>query len=156
MYEASYSYAKNKLGATHVKGEEHSTSAGRVHEALARKHGMFYQPHYDAVRAGHEGPDNEEPFDGRYHGYKYAIKAELKTEKDNYEVISDGLEKGGLPMPKVSRGHHLNLPVGSQVQNKIKVQHSDGHKGWVQVGSGEIMSQDPSQHPISSRNPGGK
>lgn len=154
MYEALYAHAKHRLGLKQVVGKEHSTSANRVHLALSNKHGLGYKPAVDT------GNRPEEPFDGRYYGYSYALKAELKAEhdpEDKYDAAGDGdLEKSGLPMPGTTHGHHLNLPVGSTVGNKVKVQHSDGKKGWVQVGSGEIMSQDPSGHPISSRNPGGK
>lgn len=159
MYEALYAHAKHKLGVKKVIGKEHSTSANALHTALSRKHGLNYQPHEDKVA---EVPASElgKPFDNRYLGYSYALKNEMKTEKDpddKYDAAADGdLEKSGLPMPGTTHGHHLNLPVGSNVGNKVKVQHSDGKKGWVQVGSGQIMSQDPSGHPISSRNPGGK
>lgn len=152
MYEALYAHAKHKLGATHVVGAEHSTSAGRVHQSLSAKHGMSYRPREDSG----EGDDQEEPFDGRYFGYKYAIKAEKKADK-SYHVIEDGkLEKAKLPMPGTTHGHQLKLPVGSQLNSKIKVEHSDGKAGWVSVKAGQVMSQDPSGHPISSRNPSGK
>jgi GNAT superfamily N-acetyltransferase len=49
---------------------------------------------------------------------------------------------------------HLNLPVGAEKDGRIKVRHEDGHSGWVSVRSGQVLSND--NHPISSRNPGGK
>jgi GNAT superfamily N-acetyltransferase len=155
MYEALYAHAKNKLGINHASGDRHSTSAARVHKAIAEKHGLNYRPHEidTSVR-------NSLPFNDKYKGYGYALKAEAKTEAaphDAYDVANDGdLTKSGLPMPGAAAHHHVQLPVGSQLDQKVKVQHSDGKKGWVSVQSGEVMSQDPSGHPVSSRNPGGK
>ena len=46
------------------------------------------------------------------------------------------------------------VPVDSTgAGNKVKVQHSDGSDGWVEVSSGMIRGQDPSGHPVSSRRP---
>lgn len=151
LYESLYAHAKHKLNAPYVTGGAHSTSANRVHQALATKHGLDYKPR-------HTNPNitGDEPFDGKHVGYGYALKGELKADKD-YEVDSDGdLEKSGLPMPGASAHHHLVLPTGTVKGNKVKVTHSDGKQGWVQVGAGQIRSQDPSGHPVSSRNPGGK
>lgn len=85
-------------------------------------------------------------------------KEELKTEADPAEDVKSGdeLEKAKLPMPKAAAHHHVVLPVGSQNDGKIKVSHSDGTSSWKQMRSGMIRSQDPSGHPTSSRNPGGK
>jgi hypothetical protein len=66
------------------------------------------------------------------------------------------LDKGGLPMPGASAHHHTILPVGSQVDQKVKVQHSDGKTSWRQMEAGQIRSQDPSGHPTSSRSPNAK
>lgn len=158
MYEALYAHAKHRLGITHSIGGEHSTSAGAVHKKLAAKHGLNYKPQKDL---SNNIPSKElnTPFDGRYYGYRYALKNEWKTEKDpaNYDASTDGdLEKSGLPMPGASAHHRVTLPVGSTLNQKVKVQHSDGKNGWVSVQAGQVRSQDPSGHPISSRNPGGK
>jgi len=158
LYEALYAHAKNNLGVTHVGGHEHSTSAGRVHQAISQKHGLDYKPAIDKQNI-HGNPVEDKPFDGRYFGYQYALKNELKTEKepDDYDMAGDGdLEKSGLPMPKAPAHHHVTLPVGSTQNQKVKVQHSDGTQGWVSVQAGQVRSQDPSGHPVSSRNPGGK
>lgn len=64
--------------------------------------------------------------------------------------------KAGLPMPGAPAHSHLNLPAGSTLNGKIKVQHSDGTQSWKQVQAGMITSQDPSHHPTSSRNPDSK
>lgn len=42
MYEALYAHAFHNLGIRHIVGGSHSDDAGRVHEALARKHGLNY------------------------------------------------------------------------------------------------------------------
>lgn len=81
----------------------------------------------------------------------------------------DPLDKAGLPMPGVAAHHHVVLPTGSTVgkaragavgsvagANKIKVAHSDGSQGYVQVQAGIIRSQDPAGHPVSSRSPNSK
>ena len=72
-----------------------------------------------------------------------------------FEPFNSPTAKGELPMPDPGpMTHHLNLPVGSSKDGKIKVRHADGHAGWVEVRSGVVMSQDG--HAISSLNPGGK
>lgn len=48
----------------------------------------------------------------------------------------------------------LNLPVGSRIDDKEKIQHGDGSVGWVHLAAGAIMSDDG--HPVSSRKPDGK
>lgn len=66
------------------------------------------------------------------------------------------VEKRMLPMAEAgttTKRHHVVLPPGSILGNKIKVQHSDGTESWKQVSSGMIRSQDPSGHPVSSRVP---
>lgn len=69
------------------------------------------------------------------------------------------VEKRMLPMAEAgttTKRHHVVLPPGSILGNKIKVQHSDGTESWKQVSSGMIRSQDPSGHPVSSRVPNSK
>lgn len=86
-----------------------------------------------------------------------AILAANEMPTMNREDLGkDELEKNKLPMPKAHAHHHVVLPPGSVVDNKVKVQHSDGKTSWKQVGAGMIQSQDPNGHPTSSRNPGGK
>lgn len=71
-------------------------------------------------------------------------------EKDELKEAEAG------PIPGAPAHHHLNLPVGSQVGNKVKVQHDDGSESWKQMSAGMILSQDPSGHPTSSRTPGSR
>lgn len=97
-----------------------------------------------------------------------AKKAELKTEVEPQDAppAPEDLDKAKLPMPGASAHHRVVLPPGSQISqapsgasgtalsaNKIKVQHSDGSTSVKQVEAGQIRSQDPSGHPVSSREP---
>lgn len=75
---------------------------------------------------------------------------EEPVKKDELELTKEGAH------PTVAEHHHLNLPVGSQVGDKIKVQHNDGAASWKEMSSGQILSQDPSGHPTSSRTPGSR
>ncbi len=83
----------------------------------------------------------------------------VATEEDENNKRGDDdlgkLELGKLPMPKPGTMHReLNLPVGSARDGRVKVRHSDGTSGWVEVRAGQVMSQDG--HPVSARNPGGR
>lgn len=82
-----------------------------------------------------------------------------EASQTSYEgsVTKQELHAGGV------KRHHLNLPVGSQIDasaqgtrdvGKIKVQHQDGKQGWIHARAGQILSEDG--HSISSRNPSGK
>jgi hypothetical protein len=72
-----------------------------------------------------------------------------------FEPFNAPHNKAELPMPDPGPAtHHLNLPVGSAKDGKVKVRHADGAVGWVEVRSGVVMSQDG--HAISARNPGGR
>lgn len=82
--------------------------------------------------------------------YEAAPKPTPPVKKDELKEA----EKG--PVPGAPAHHHLNLPVGSQVGNKVKVIHDDGSESWKQMSAGMILSQDPSGHPTSSRTPGSR
>jgi hypothetical protein len=56
--------------------------------------------------------------------------------------------------PTATGRHELHLPTGTTHGRRVKVVHPDGKTTWVQVGAGQVMSEDG--HPISSRNPGGR
>ena len=68
MYEALYAHANNHLGIKHAVGEEHSTSASRVHQALAEKHGWDYQPQWGA-----KDQTVSRDFDGAFGPYEYKL-----------------------------------------------------------------------------------
>lgn len=99
-----------------------------------------------------------------YYGYHNSASSQPGTVALFYdhpveEMGKDELEmskKLAMPMPKTTSRHHVVLPPGSVKDNKVKVQHSDGGQGWVQVGAGQIRSQDPSGHPVSSLRPNSK
>lgn len=80
-------------------------------------------------------------------------KGEMKVEADPQK---DPDTDGDLVKDQPAAHHHVVLPVGSQLNGKIKVQHSDGKQGWKQMETGMILSQDPSGHPTSSRSPNSK
>jgi hypothetical protein len=79
--------------------------------------------------------------------------------KPDGEVELDKGEPGAArplkPLRPTPSGHHnLNLPPGSQRDQRVKVVHADGSMSWVEVKAGQVTSEDG--HPISSRNPGGR
>jgi hypothetical protein len=89
---------------------------------------------------------------------KKGAKAELEPEAPGNRAPEgeleheQELEKGALP----AAHHHVILPPGSTLNGKVKVQHSDGSQSWKSVQAGQILSQDPSGHPVSSRAPNSK
>jgi GNAT superfamily N-acetyltransferase len=68
MYEALYAHAHNHLGIKHAVGEDHSTSASKVHQALADKHGWDYQPQW-----GDRDQVVSRDFDGAFGPYEYKL-----------------------------------------------------------------------------------
>lgn len=87
-------------------------------------------------------------------------KSELDaSEPDPSKPVPKGkeLDKASLVLTgsKPPKREHLNLPVGTVIdgEGKFKVQHNDGSESWKQGRSGVIMSQDPTGHPTSSREP---
>lgn len=65
MYEAIYAHARNR-GIKSVSGSYHTEEAGRVHDSLARRHGIDYLPDSGLEDDDHSrGP------------YSYTIKSEL-------------------------------------------------------------------------------
>jgi hypothetical protein len=82
MYEAVLAHAKNQVGATHAEGSEHSSMAARVHESLARKHGMRYF-------ASRTGETDSGPYDSARGDYRYRLKSELPMAKSEaYELLA--------------------------------------------------------------------
>lgn len=97
--------------------------------------------------------DGNQPLDGNHRLTAARIRGE-ETIRAYIPKGSELMAKAALPMPEASAHHHQNLPVGSRVDYKQKVQHGDGSSSWVQMRAGMIMSRDG--HPISSRNPKGR
>lgn len=167
MYEAVYAHAKTQ-GINRVSGGVHSPDAHALHTRLAKKHGFKYR----GVREADVG-DAFYP----YKEYSYALKAEQEPNVDDKMIVGPGhgitfhrdeltkdeLDKSNSPPSGAGpERHHLNLPVGSQEGEKIKVRHSEGGTGWKSVKEGMIQAQDPgvplfgaNSHPTSSRNPSG-
>lgn len=83
MYEGLFAHAYHGLGVREVHGGQHSTSASRVHESLARKHGLAYTatPDYGPESDNYQTREDwarapTGPNDGKYLGYHYALKSE--------------------------------------------------------------------------------
>ncbi len=68
MYEALYAHAYKKLGIKKVDGGYHTAAARRVHESLARRHGLKYDP-----LPGFESEPGEAPRGGPY---EYMLKGD--------------------------------------------------------------------------------
>lgn len=89
VYEAFLAHAMSK-GATHVGGDAHSSNASSVHQKIAAKHGMQYEPQ-----------PNEDPFsppdksatdgawDFKYGPYQYALKCELLAGAEELRKAAD-------------------------------------------------------------------
>lgn len=88
-----------------------------------------------------------------YYGYRNSRSSQPHTVALFYDHPVEEMNKMALPMPETTHAHHRTFPPGSILGNKIKVQHSDGTESWKQVSAGMVRSQDPSGHPVSSRNP---
>jgi hypothetical protein len=85
MYEAVMAHAFHKMGAKTVEGEEHSTSAHQVHQALSEKHGLGY----GAKRNMFENVVKPRAFDDAYGPYNYQIKSELqKSESEASRLLT--------------------------------------------------------------------
>lgn len=112
LYEAQYTHAYHNLGVRTVHGDRHSSMAQRVHESLARKHGLDYVATPRVTQ--YQRPEG--PFDGRFSDYSYALKSELqkgwpKDETENqanaasHAVMEDAiLEQGGKKTVHRGRG----------------------------------------------------
>ena len=88
MYEAALTHAKHIMGASELRGDYHSTAAAKVHEKLARKHGLPYRavPAYGPRelypdRASWSDPAVVDDNDGRFRPYKTVIKSEIHAEQ---------------------------------------------------------------------------
>jgi hypothetical protein len=58
---------------------------------------------------------------------------------------------------KVHIRRHLNLPVGTILNGKMKIRHYNGSVGWVSIRGGMARSNtDPTGHAVSARKPNAK
>lgn len=124
LYEGVMAHA-HQQGATHVEGGVHSSSAGKLHQALARKHGLGYNqtptpfPHLASPQPG--------DYDSQHGPYQYALKTEPmakgwpRDEQENrenaanHEVLQDAmLERGASEVP----GNVVPIPVPKNLGQK--------------------------------------
>lgn len=83
MYEASYAHAFHRMGVNTIHGDAHSSMASRVHQKLAAKHGLEYQPQpnkglgADQLRPDEWDRTEEGPYDFRYSPYSFTLKGEV-------------------------------------------------------------------------------
>ena len=158
-YEALMAHAKNKHHATEVFGDDHSTLANKVHSKLAAKHGMNYTAEHQGSLGGGalDGDNDPRSFDEAFGPYRYTLKAEMDGHAELDPSESPDAKPPGLLEKEAPSAHkNLNLPAGSELNGKIKVAHIDGTESWKQMRAGKIMSQDPANHPTSSREPGAR
>jgi GNAT superfamily N-acetyltransferase len=86
MYEAMYAHAYKKMGVKKVDGGYHTAAARRVHESLARRHGLKYDPE--------PGFPNEREEGIRGGPYEYALSGrKLKKEETDEQNQEVELEK---------------------------------------------------------------
>lgn len=116
MYEAAMAHAKH-LGATHVKGTAHSTSASGVHRALSEKHGMDYVPEHNALAP--EGAPR--PGDDKFSPYTYDLKSEEKMAKTmpGPRFPRLGFADDRRETPIVSTSSELNTKVHAQAARQV-------------------------------------
>lgn len=108
MYEAALVHAKHVLGVDSVTGGTHTEGARRVHEALARKHGLAYSP--------------SEKQGSVYPPYSYTLKS-VPLEKFQPQIAFKGLgieprretpfvtttQEAGLRMRLIGAAHARHL-----------------------------------------------
>ena len=105
-YEAWMAHGRH-AGVTHVKGDEHSTNAGKIHSWLSAKHGLDYKaqpnpeytPAHKELQAGFNAgsPEDNGNWDFKQAPYEYMLKAE-------------------------PWGHHINRTLTSGAESDIKAQ----------------------------------
>jgi GNAT superfamily N-acetyltransferase len=76
LYTALFAHAHNLLGATSVRGRLHSVKAGRIHEALAREHGMAYDSDTVTTPKRYQNNAHLEGAPEVRTAYHYALKSE--------------------------------------------------------------------------------
>ena len=90
LYTAFMAHGHNGLGAKMLHGQTHSSMASRVHESLARKHGLQYH----AV-ANPEAKNAElGPCDEKMKGYHYTLKSEIENELGMIEELGKSESDG--------------------------------------------------------------
>jgi len=157
MYESLFAHAKNRHSISRVEGPQHTTAAHKVHERLAAKHG------FTIVGAGATN-DEEIPHDSYHYNYKTEL-SDAGLDESRLEPLyfreETALKKEALNSHTAH--HRTALPVGTQLNGKVKVRHADGNAGWKGVRAGMIQGQEAgaplfgaNSHPVSSREPSSK
>jgi GNAT superfamily N-acetyltransferase len=142
-----YKHLARKYGTLHSGGEQ-TPEAKSVWDSLAA------DPELDVKLGAPKTPQQHTMSFKKSEGCKHFYGKGTKCLKCKEEKGAE-LEKGKLPLPEHAPKHnHLNLPVGASKDGKVKIEHEDGKAGWVSVRAGQVLSND--NHPISSRNPGGR
>ena len=140
LYEAFYAHAKNKLGMTHVIGEQHSTMASKVHQKLAQKHGLAYVP------KNNPDPANKRqkvmPYDNKFEPYEYELKYEsaLMFEDLNKMALGDipvGPKTGTHRYEGEEFDYSHVLPKHLQDEFRITVNHLPATPGSRHAGAGD-------------------
>jgi hypothetical protein len=84
MYEAMFAHGYH-TGAHTIQGDIHSTSASKVHEKLANKHGLEYHAtpaigsKYPSAEKWSQTPSSD--YDQKFGPYKYTLKQEIPMSK---------------------------------------------------------------------------
>jgi GNAT superfamily N-acetyltransferase len=185
MYEAVYAHAKNVVGINAVSGGPHTAAAHALHSRLAKKHGFQYRgkfkPDEQLGRFDHapytpysytlkdEAPyaEKDDEIIGAGHGVVFDKEEEAKTEDNDYSASPatkmGHLDKSGGPI--AGQKQPLDLPEGTQINGKIKVDHGeDEGPSWIMATSGMVASTNPGEkptlaangHPNSSKVPEGR
>ncbi len=122
-------------------------------ESFGHLRSWLQNPHQQPVVAFQTKAGAFQPSDG---SHRLGAAAEQGVKEIPAIVGYQRLDKAALKPQR----HHLNLPVGSIQDNRIKVAHADGKTGWVQAESGLVQGQEPgapntgpNSHPVSSRKP---
>jgi GNAT superfamily N-acetyltransferase len=147
MYEALYAHGRNVLGATHVRGGEHSTMAMRVHQKLAQKHGLDYQPRENiGERFGDEKKNRAYweqqptgPYDDKFKGYKYALKSEDEKDPQGGDT---SFEFGANAAPAPVEPSALHVAALRSIK-RMKGPKRDLAHAWFQYTQGHTTVRPP-------------
>lgn len=138
----------------------HHEDGKKVYFLINNETGKLAAAYHDMPK-DKEGKRKEDP---KLPGMKLKFKKDVKLNKEEELPSKDGKMKKSAAKNKAKR---VTYPVGTVMPpggesdrlmaGKMKIQHEDGSKNWVQLRQGMIRSHvDPNGHPISVRNPKGR
>ena len=132
LYEAVLAHAKNVLGAHQVVAGPHSTSAAKVRQKLAQKHGLDIK-----TRPNYEGKTDEQwqaaetgDYDDKHFSSAFVIKAEeeigqpLKKEVHTSDFVNE-LQRLGWQFERSADHIIYKHP---QIPRPLALKHSDARK----------------------------